>query len=126
MSISATTALASHSADTAAARQTRASALGLAQAGNTKALANLPQDQQLKSVSGQFEAILLRQFLQDSVGKIMGGESGGPSASIYGYLLTDVLANKLSEGGGLGLSSVIQKQLSPRAAHPAGTPKPTP
>ncbi len=126
MSISATTALASHSADTAAARQARASALGLAQAGNTKALANLPQDQQLKSVSGQFEAILLRQFLQDSVGKIMGGESGGPSASIYGYLLTDVLANKLSEGGGLGLSSVIQKQLSPRAAHPAGTPKPTP
>lgn len=126
MSISATTALTSHAADTTAARHERAAALGLAQNGNTKALANLPQDQQLKSVSSQFEAILLRQFLQDSVGKIMGGESGGPTGSIYGYLLTDTLASKLSEGGGLGLASVIQKQLSPRAALTAGAQKPTP
>ena len=126
MSLTATTALAAHPAHSVSARQDRAAAMSLAQAGNTKALANLPQDQQLKSVSGQFEAILLRQFLQDSVGKIMGGESGGPSGNIYGYLLTDTLASKLSEGGGLGLASVIQKQLSPRAAHTAGTAKPTP
>ena len=82
MSISATTALTSSSADTAAARQHRIAAMGMAQAGNTKALASLPQEQQLKSVSSQFEAILLRQFLQDSVGKIMGGESGGPTGNI--------------------------------------------
>ena len=51
-------------------------AAALALGGNKKALAALPQDQQVKAVAGQFEAILLRQFLQDSVGKIMGGESG--------------------------------------------------
>lgn len=125
MSFSATTAIAAHQPESAAARQERQTAMSLMKSGNTKALSGLSQDAQLKSVSGQFEAILLRQFLQDSVSKIMGGESGGPSGSVYGYLLTDTLANKLSEGGGLGLASVIQKQLSPRAASNAGTPKPT-
>ena len=126
MSIAATTALAAPQADSIAVRQKRVAALGLAQTGNTKALANLQPEQQLKSVAGQFEAILLRQFLQDSVGKIMGGETAGPSGNVYGYLLTDVLATKLSEGGGLGLASVIQKQLSPRTASTARAPKPTP
>jgi len=126
MSIAPTTALTANLADTRTARQDRLAAVSLAKGGNTKALANLSQAQQVKSVSGQFEAILLRQFLQDSVGKIMGGESAGPSGNIYGYMLTDVLASKISEGGGLGLASVIQKQLSPRAARIAEAQKPTP
>ena len=96
-------------------------AAALALGGNKKALAALPQDQQVKAVAGQFEAILMRQFLQDSVGKIMGGESGGTGGSVYGYLLTDVLAGKLSEGGGFGLSKTFQQQLSPHG-HSAPTP----
>lgn len=86
-------------------------------------LKNLPKDQQIKAVAGQFEAIMLRQFLQDSVSGMMGGDSGGESggdaggasANVYGYLLTDVLAGKLSEGGGLGLAKIFQQQLSPHA-----------
>jgi Rod binding domain-containing protein len=129
MSISATTALTAQPADAAATRQDRMAAVALAKGGNTKALANLSQEQQIKSVAGQFESILLRQFLQDSVSKIMGGESGGSGGtggSMYGFMLTDVLASKLSEGGGMGLSSVIQKQLSPRTAAHTGAQKPTP
>ena len=76
-------------------------------------LASLPKDEQIKAVAGQFEAIMLRQFLQESVSGMMGGESGGASGSVYGYMLTDVLAGKLSEGGGLGLSKILQHQLSP-------------
>ena len=83
-------------------------------------LAGLPKDQQVKAAAGQFEAIMLRQFLQDSVNGMMGGESGGASGSVYGYLLGDVLADKLSEGGGLGLSKILQHQLSPHSpARPA-------
>jgi Rod binding domain-containing protein len=83
-------------------------------------LAGLPKDQQIKAVAGQFEAIMLRQFLQESVSGMMGGESGGASGSVYGYLLTDVLAGKMSEGGGLGLSRILQQQLSPHSpAHVA-------
>lgn len=81
--------------------------------GQTDRLSKLPQDQQVKAVSSQFEAIMLRQFLQDSVSKIMGGDEGGPSGSVYGYLMTDVLATKLSDAGGLGLSKILQQQLTP-------------
>jgi flagellar protein FlgJ len=76
----------------------------------------LPQSEQTKAVAGQFEAILLRQFLQESVGSIMGGKDGGPTGSVYGYLLTDVLANQLSAGGGLGLGRVLEHQLTPRTS----------
>lgn len=96
-------------------------------ADSPRALANLPAGQQVKAAAGQFEAILLRQFLQDSVGKIMGGQESGASGGVYSYLLTDVLAAKLSEGGGLGLASVVERQLLPRpAAQPAdSTPNPS-
>jgi Rod binding domain-containing protein len=83
---------------------------------NPGKMQNLPQSEQVKAVSGQFEAILLRQFLQESVGNIMGGNEGGPSGNVYGYLLTDVLSNQLSSAGGLGLSRVLEQQLTPRTS----------
>jgi flagellar protein FlgJ len=90
-----------------------------------KGLSNLSQAEQAKAVAGQFEAIMLRQFLQESVGQIMGGDKGGPSGSIYGYLLTDVLSSRLAEGGGMGLAKIMQQQLTPRApVHPAVAPLP--
>ena len=100
------------------ARQLASASLG---GGLPRGLNNLPQAEQVKAVSGQFEAILLRQFLQESIGNIMGGDKGGPTGNVYGYLLTDVLASKISEGGGLGLSGILQRQLSPRPAA-AATP----
>lgn len=63
-------------------------------------------------VSSQFEGILLRQFLGESM-KPMLGE--GEGSQFYGYLLTDALAQSLSAGGGLGFSSVLQAQLGKEA-----------
>jgi flagellar protein FlgJ len=94
-------------------------ASALAQGGNAKAMKNLPVADQVKAASAQFEAILLRQFLQESVGGLMGGQDSGSGGNVYGYMLTDVLATKLSEGGGLGLASVLQKQLTPRGMNAA-------
>jgi Rod binding domain-containing protein len=76
---------------------------------------------QTKAVAGQFEAIMLRQFLSESVGSMMGSgkEAGG---SVYGYLLTDVLAAQLSAGGGLGLTKIIERQLTPKGAVAESTP----
>jgi len=97
-----------------AAAEARLNAVATAAAaGNPRALRGLPQSEQVKAAAGQFEAILVRQFLEESVGKLVGGESGGNG--VYGYLLTDTLANQLTAGGGLGLSNVIQQQLTPRA-----------
>jgi flagellar protein FlgJ len=77
---------------------------------------NLDPTEQRQAVAEQFEAILVRQFLQQSLGSLMGdGQSGG--GGIYGYMLTDSLAEKLTQGGGMGLAPVIARQLKPR-----GTP----
>lgn len=87
-------------------------AAALAAGGKPAALKNLPQAEQVRAAAGQFEAIILRSLLQDSTAKLMGQ---GPAGSMYGHLLTDVLATKLSEGGGLGLGGVLAQQLTPRA-----------
>jgi flagellar protein FlgJ len=79
---------------------------------------NLDPAEQRTAVATQFEAILLRQFLQDSIGKMMGGAGGegGAGGNVYGFMLTDTLAQKLSEGRGMGLAPMIAKQLTPRGA----------
>ena len=59
----------------------------------------------------------MRQFLTDSVGSMMGGDKSSAQGSIYGYILTDTLAQTMSAGGGLGMAKMIEKQLTP-----AGTP----
>ncbi|HEY4246608.1 MAG TPA: rod-binding protein [Lacunisphaera sp.] len=79
---------------------------------------NLSPADQRTAVASQFEAILLRQFLQDSVGSMMGGggDKGGGGGSVYSYMLTDTLADKLSQGRGMGIAPMIAKQLTPRGA----------
>ena len=68
--------------------------------------AQRPED--LKKAAQQFESILLRQFLSESMKSLL---EGGQSGQFYGYLLTDSLAGSISEAGGLGLCSVLQAQL---------------
>jgi Rod binding domain-containing protein len=78
-----------------------------------RGLQNKSPEAQRTAVAGQFEAILLRQFLSKSVGSMMGGEDNA-QGSIYGYLLTDTLAQSMASGGGLGMAKIIEQQLSPR------------
>ncbi|HEX3728780.1 MAG TPA: flagellar biosynthesis protein FlgJ [Opitutaceae bacterium] len=78
-----------------------------------RGLQNKSPEAQRTAVAGQFEAILLRQFLSKSVGSMMGGENSA-QGSIYGYLLTDTLAQSMAAGGGLGMAKIIEQQLSPR------------
>ena len=95
-------------------------AAALASGGRATALRNLPQSEQVKAAAGQFEAIIVRELLQDSVGKLAGGDKNG--GGMYGYMLTDVLASKLTAGGGLGLGKIFEQQLAPR--HPAAPASP--
>ena len=68
----------------------------------------------IAKASQQFESILLRQFLSESMKSLL---QGGPTGQVYGYLLTDSLAGSISEAGGLGLCSVLQAQLGPETDH---------
>lgn len=63
---------------------------------------------QEEKVPEQFESILLRQFLSESMKPLL---QEGPASQVYGYLLTDSLASSIAGAGGLGLSSVLQAQL---------------
>lgn len=69
-----------------------------------------------KKVGAQFEAVLVRQLLGKSVGAMLGG-SDNVAGTVYGDMMTDALAEKLTAGTGLGLGRFIEKQLTPR-----GTP----
>jgi Rod binding domain-containing protein len=69
------------------------------QSGRTEDAAKAPE---------QFESILLRQFLSESMKPLL---QEGPAGQVYGYLLTDSLAGSIASAGGLGLSSILQAQL---------------
>jgi len=84
--------------------------------GTLARLRRLPADEQVRAVAGQFEAILVRQFLQESVGQLMAGNQGGPGGGVYGYMLTDALAGQIAASGGLGLGDVVAQQLGARSA----------
>jgi len=66
------------------------------------------------AVPGQFESILVRQFLSESMKPLL---QEGPAGQVYGYLLTDSLAASITSGGGLGLCSILQTQLGPDRSH---------
>lgn len=67
-----------------------------------------PQLPGMRKVSQQFESILVRQFLSESMKSLL---ENGASGQVYGYMLTDSLADSITQGGGLGLCSVLQAQL---------------
>src|SRR6478735_12308428 len=87
-------------------------AAALAAGGKSAALRNLPQGEQVKAAASQFEAIIVRELLQDSVGKLTGGDKSG--GGMYGFMMTDVLANQLTAGNGLGLAKIFAQQLAPK------------
>ena len=79
-------------------------------------LAGNSPEAQAKVVAQQFESVLLRQFLDKSVGSLMGSEAGG---DVYNYMVTDALSQSLAKGGGLGMQSILETQLSPAGHKPA-------
>lgn len=79
-----------------------------------KALRNASPAEQRKGVAAQFEAILVRQLLAPTMTSMLGKE-GGAASNVYGDMLTDTFAQQLTRGGGMGLSQMLQKQLTPRA-----------
>jgi peptidoglycan hydrolase FlgJ len=89
-------------ANTQTAALNASDAVSSAQGSGTK-----DDPEKVAEVSRQFEAILMRQFLSESVPMLRGGKSG----QVYGYLLTDSLADAMTKAGGLGLSNILQAQL---------------
>ena len=56
----------------------------------------------------QFEGILVRQMLAESMKSLRDGPKGQQS---YGYFISEALSDGITKGGGLGLRSVLESQL---------------
>jgi Rod binding domain-containing protein len=82
-------------------------------------LENLPRDQQMAKVAGQFEGIMVRQFLTEAMKPMTDGcfsDEDMPGGDIYKSMMVDTLANGIESGGGMGFSNVIQLQLQGKAS----------
>ena len=84
-------------------------AIGAAEAAQNIAAGKTKTSEKGAEAARQFEGILLRQFLSESMKPLLEGGAGG---QVYGYLLTESLSSSLVKGGGLGLTSIIQAQFS--------------
>ncbi len=73
----------------------------------------LPPARQRQVVAQAFEAIILRELLAPVMNKMAGAGSGD---GVYGFMMTDAFAQKLSTGGGIGLAAMLEKQFTPPAA----------
>ncbi len=83
--------------------------------------------QQQAEAARQFEAVLLRQISKNAFQPLFTGAMGGGSGgAVYEYFLTDAIAQGLSQGGGLGIASVIQQQFARPSAGPESTTPPLP
>lgn len=104
----------------------KASTVNLAAMADGHLRKDLPKAQQAHAAATQFEAIMVRQLLSQSVGKLMSGGSEGShtGGDIYGYMLTDSIADKIAQGGGLGLARMLEKQLTPKGTPVAPTTNP--
>ncbi len=87
--------------------------MGLNASEKMRRMSGMSQEKQVAEVAGQFEAIFIRQFLNESLKPMIGGALGGniPGSDIYRSMMVDTLADGVQKGGGMGLQSVIQLQL---------------
>ena len=76
----------------------------------------LTEAEKIGEVARHFEAILLRQFLNEATKPLMGGNEGMNPAQkgIYQDMITNTLADSISKSGQFGLSQVVRQQLMPR------------
>ncbi len=78
---------------------------------------------ELRQACQQFEEIFLRMILKEAkLDRAFARE--GDQANLYGDLFIETLAKSVAQDGGIGLSEVLYRQLSPSGDKPAEVPAP--
>ena len=74
----------------------------------------LTEQQKVGEVSRQFEALLLRQILQETQKTVIPSKYSDTSttASIYHDMVTNQLADQISKSGTVGLAQSLERQLT--------------
>lgn len=89
------------------------------QVASAKEPARSAEQEKIREAALQFEQIMVRQLLQPlekSLSKSMGGE--GSSSPMIGGMLLNSLSESVTNGGGLGLASVIEEALRDVSVQP--------
>ena len=88
----------------------------------------LTEQQKVAVVSQKFEALLLRQILQETQKTVIPSKfaDNSTAAGIYHDMVTKQLADSISKSGTLGLAQTLERQLTRqlRPASPAGPGRP--
>ena len=88
----------------------------------------LTEEQKVAEVSRQFEALLLRQILQETQKTVIQSKfaDNSTTAGIYHDMVTTQLADSISKSGTLGLAQTLERQLGhqlgPASAAGSGRP----
>src|SRR5215831_8699531 len=74
----------------------------------------LTEEQKIGEVARQFEAILLREILQDSQKTVIPSEftDNSTASGIYQDMVTHELADSISKSGTMGLAHTLEHQLT--------------
>jgi Rod binding domain-containing protein len=75
---------------------------------------NRTESEKTKFVTEQFESVLVKQFLNDALKPMFKGVFNEDSEGhrLYRHFFTDALSESIAQGGGFGVSSILQQQLS--------------
>jgi flagellar protein FlgJ len=84
---------------------------------------NLSENEKVAEVSRQFEAVLLRQIMQDIRKPVLAStDSDSTVNGIYSDMINNQMADSISRSGGFGLARSLQQQLSRQVLPSAGGP----
>ena len=81
---------------------------------------NISQKQKNAAVSQQFEAVLVKQFLKEALKPMFEGvfnEDAG-AHRMYRHFFTDAISESVAQGGGFGISNILQQQLNQKISTP--------
>jgi Rod binding domain-containing protein len=78
------------------------------------ASSQLSEEEKIAGMSRHFEAILLRQFLNEAQKPILDPKGGltGAANDIYKDMIVNVLGDEISKSGNFGLAKFFQAQMS--------------
>ena len=72
------------------------------------------EEQKTAAVSQQFESVLVKQFLNEALKPMFQGvfNEDGNAHRLYRHFFTDAISESIASGGGFGVSTLLQQQLS--------------
>ena len=75
---------------------------------------NASANQKNAVVSQQFESVMIKQFLNDALKPMFKGvfNEDGEGHRLYRHFFTDAISESIAQGGGFGISSILQQELN--------------